>query len=70
VAQGSNGKICTYEIDPANVIISVGGNWLDFARCNGAPSLTPERVIGRSIFDFIADRGTIESLPCYVWENA
>lgn len=49
---------CRYEIDAADRIRSVGGGWLEFARENDAPELTPEVVVGRSLWDFIAGAET------------
>lgn len=42
-----------YEIDAHDVIRSVSPEWLAFARENGAPGLTEERVLGRSLWDFV-----------------
>lgn len=42
-----------YEVDGTDRIIAVSGDWLDFARENGAPELTEDLVVGRSLWDFI-----------------
>lgn len=43
-----------YLVGPDSAILGVGDrNWSDFARENLGAELTPQRVIGRSLFDFI-----------------
>jgi len=46
----------TYAIDASNRIVEVNGEWLDFARENQAPELCGERVLGKSLLDFISGR--------------
>lgn len=47
-----------YTVDQQDVIKSVCPLWLAFARENGAPQLTREEVLGRSLWDFIAGAET------------
>lgn len=47
-------RVFIHRIDPNDTIISVNEEWLDFALENGAPQLTTEGVIGKSLWDFIA----------------
>ena len=48
-----------YSVDSDNVVISTNDHFDEFARGNGDPGL-PDRVIGRSLFDFIAGRDVQE----------
>ncbi|MGA7828510.1 MAG: hypothetical protein WCA04_12655 [Geobacteraceae bacterium] len=51
---GEKGNSCRYLIDGADRIICVSGNWLAFAQRNeAAESCHPDRVINRSIWDFV-----------------
>ncbi|MDJ0851663.1 MAG: hypothetical protein QNK04_25080 [Myxococcota bacterium] len=43
-----------YGLDGTNAIRAVSDAWIDFARANGAPQLTREAVVGRSLWRFIA----------------
>lgn len=54
------GTALGYRIDAADRIVAVSDNWLDFARRNGAPHLTPDAVLGRSLWGFIADQETVD----------
>ncbi len=54
-----NGAVLRYRIDAADRIVAVSDNWLAFARRNGAPHLTPDAVLGRSLWGFIADQETV-----------
>lgn len=54
-AEGTN---YTYVIDVADRVVSVGESWLEFARENDAPELTRERVLGSSLWDFVAGSET------------
>lgn len=45
----------TYRIDADNIITDLSEEWLTFARENEAPELTRERVLGRRLWDFVAD---------------
>ncbi len=47
-----------YRIDARNRITCVSPAWSAFAINNGAPELTGERVLGKSLWDFVADRET------------
>lgn len=49
-----------YRVDAADVLVWVDSWWLAFARENGATELTEQRVLGRSLWDFVADSGTRE----------
>jgi hypothetical protein len=49
-----------YVIDADDRIRSVDAGWTDFARENAAPELSGPGVIGRPLFDSIADAGTRE----------
>lgn len=51
---------CVYRIDATHRIVFVGGNWVDFARCNHGDHLVPDKVLGRSIWEFITEPTTIE----------
>lgn len=43
-----------YLVGPDSAILGVGErNWSDFARDNRSDALTPQRVVGRSLFDFV-----------------
>lgn len=52
-----------YWIDAADRVAKVGDGWLDFARENGAPALTPDSVEGRPLGSFISDLTTT-----HLWE--
>jgi hypothetical protein len=47
-----------YGIDANDILVSLSDEWLEFARANGAGELTRERLIGRSLWQFVADDGT------------
>jgi hypothetical protein len=51
---------CHYAVDAHDVITSVSPTWLAFARENGAPELTEQAVVGRSLWKFIDGRLTIQ----------
>ena len=55
-----SGAVLRYRIDAADRIVAVSDNWLAFARRNGAPQLTPDAVLGRSLWGFVADRETVD----------
>ena len=42
-----------YRVDAADVLVWVDELWLAFAKENGAPGLTREMVLGRSLWDFV-----------------
>ncbi|MEW6321881.1 MAG: hypothetical protein AB1635_12455 [Acidobacteriota bacterium] len=47
-----------YRLGRQDEIVEVGGAWDDFALSNEAPELQGQRVVGRFIWEFIADRTT------------
>jgi hypothetical protein len=47
-----------YRVDANDLLVWVDSWWLAFARENGASELTEARVLGRSLWDYIADDGT------------
>ena len=47
-----------YRVDAADVLIWVDALWLAFARENGAAELTENLVLGRSLWEFVADDET------------
>jgi len=42
-----------YRVDRADTIVSVNGEWSEFARANEAPELAGSAVIGRSLWDYV-----------------
>lgn len=49
-----------YRLDARDGVTEISGPWDEFARANGSPDLTRERVLRRRLFDFIADATTAE----------
>jgi len=49
-----------YAVDANDTIISVSPIWLAFARENGAPELSEQAVVGRSLWDFIEGTETVD----------
>ncbi len=49
-----------YGVDASDTIRSLGDAWLAFARENGAPELTRDAVLGRSLWEFVAGDTTRE----------
>ncbi|MEW5903093.1 MAG: hypothetical protein AB1722_01935 [Pseudomonadota bacterium] len=47
-----------YLLDSENLIVSVGGEWDEFARANDASGLSGTAVIGRPLLDFISGKVT------------
>ncbi len=47
-----------YEVDSADTLVTVNEAWSTFAVANGAPHLMAGCVIGRSLWDFLADDRT------------
>ncbi|MGC4063660.1 MAG: hypothetical protein QM784_03250 [Polyangiaceae bacterium] len=45
---------CVYRIDSKDRIVHVGGQWQGFAEENGAPHLEASRVVGTSLWSFVA----------------
>lgn len=54
----STTQLYRYTVDADDVVCHVDYWWLAFAAENGAPDLTEATVIGRSLWEFIADRPT------------
>lgn len=54
-----NNDVFTYRIDSRDIIISVSPNWEQFALDNAwASECSPEKVVGRLLWDFIQDAET------------
>jgi hypothetical protein len=51
-------EVFPYAIDREDRIVSVGESWLAFAEENRASELTRERVLGRSLWSFVAGSET------------
>jgi hypothetical protein len=51
-------QVYRYRVNEADVIEFVDGWWLAFAKENNADGLTESSVVGRVIWDFIADEAT------------
>jgi hypothetical protein len=52
-------NIFVYHIDEEDIIVSVSPNWESFARANAwASELTPNKVVGHPLWDFIQDPET------------
>ena len=45
-----------YRIDEVDNICSVSEEWLEFARANGAPHLSADKIIGRRLWEFVTGR--------------
>ena len=43
-----------YEIDALDSFVSIGGDWDRFAEKNGAPRLTADNLLGRSLWSYIS----------------
>jgi len=54
-ADNSTGRSTRYvlEIDADDAIVSVNGDWLDFASENDAPELADQSIVGRRLWEFI-----------------
>ncbi|MDQ3347404.1 MAG: hypothetical protein M3545_05495 [Acidobacteriota bacterium] len=48
-----------YTLDASDAIIAVNDAWIAFATANDGVPLLPPAILGRSLWDFIADRTTI-----------
>lgn len=58
-SEGTNiGDELVYVVNAEDILISVDGEWDGFALDNGGPEATTGRVLGRSIWNFIADGST------------
>jgi len=51
---------CSYDVDAAHRIVSLGQGWSDFARDNQGEHLSSDRLLGRCLWDFVSDRTTQE----------
>lgn len=51
-------RVSAYTIDRDDRLVSVSDSWLEFACENQAPELTRERVVGESLWSFIAGAET------------
>ena len=52
-------RVCSYEIDADDRIVSVDRAWCEFAAANGAPLYAlPTHLYGRSLWSFISDSTT------------
>jgi hypothetical protein len=49
-----------YAVDGDDIIVSVGDDWLKFARDNGAPELSRNSVIGHSLWEYVSGNSTRE----------
>lgn len=47
-----------YALDASDAITAVNDSWISFASANGGEALLPPAIIGRSVWDFIADPTT------------
>ena len=47
-----------YVLDESDAIATVNDSWTAFARANGGEALLPPAIIGRSVWDYIADPTT------------
>jgi hypothetical protein len=50
----------TYRLDADDRIVDIRGPWDEFARANGAPELTRDKVLEHSLFGYVGDATTIE----------
>lgn len=57
---GLGSAVFDYSIDGNDVIVSLGDEWLRFARENGARELSRESVIGHGLWEYIAGDTTRE----------
>ncbi|CAG1066523.1 hypothetical protein BAC1_02141 [uncultured bacterium] len=53
-----DGRVFIHTVDADENIVNVNGEWVEFARENGAPELASELVVGRAIWEFITGRET------------
>lgn len=56
--EGSSKGLYIYRLDPLDRIVHVNRAWLSFAARNESEALTPEAVLNRPLWDFIADGET------------
>ncbi|MDH3212197.1 MAG: hypothetical protein OEM05_06905 [Myxococcales bacterium] len=53
-------RVFDYTIDGDDVVVSLGEDWLRFARENDAPELSRESVIGHCLWEYVAGEATCE----------
>lgn len=58
MAEPFDARTFIHSVDAAGTIMAVNGEWLEFARENGAPELVREAVVGRAIWEFMEGRET------------
>lgn len=58
MAEQSDARVFIHTVDAAGNIVAVNGEWVEFARENGAPELVRESVVGRAIWEFMEGRET------------
>lgn len=58
MAEKPDDREFVHAVDSEGRLRSVNDEWVEFARENGAPWLTREAVVGRSLWDFMAGRET------------
>ena len=58
MAEPSDSRVFIHTVDAAGNIVAVNGEWVEFARENGAPELVREAVVGRAIWEFMEGRET------------
>lgn len=51
-------RLFAHRVNASDVLISANAEWWDFARENAAAQLSEEAVLGRSLWQFIADADT------------
>jgi hypothetical protein len=57
-APAQQARTSIHRIDGDDVLRYVNDDWVSFATANDAPGLTPENVIGHSMYDFISGAET------------
>jgi hypothetical protein len=57
---GPDSAVCDYAVDGNDVIVSLGDDWLRFARENAAAELSRESVIGHNLWEYVAGNATRE----------
>ncbi|MGF1525437.1 MAG: hypothetical protein ACFCBW_01395 [Candidatus Competibacterales bacterium] len=56
MGDGDPGGELRYCVDARDVIVAVGGAWLDFAKANDGQNLEPRAVIGQSLWNYVRSR--------------
>lgn len=49
-----------YQINDSDKIVYVNNAWDDFARANGSSDLISQKILGASLWEFIADASTVQ----------